>query len=149
MGDLLPHGPQRHGDHRRRAARAAPDSLELDPYGPANPRQIAGDDFSELFTSGLAAAFGRFRGVGERWQATPHGGVVALTPDGYPVCDRPCENAYAILDAGHGFKMLAIGELVARELLDDRPQPLLEPFRLERFAAGTVHTASQSPYPWT
>ena len=45
--------------------------------------------------------------------------------------------------------MLAIGELVARELLEDRPQPLLEPFRMERFAAGTVHPASKSPYPWT
>ncbi len=125
------------------------DDLRVDPYGPSNPEQVAGDDFSELFTSGLAAAFGRFRGAGDRWQAAAHGGVVALTPDGYPVCDRPRENVYAILDAGHGFKMLAIGELVASELLDGRSQPLLEPFRLERFAAGTVHTASQSPYPWT
>jgi glycine/D-amino acid oxidase-like deaminating enzyme len=126
-----------------------PDDFAIDPYGHANPAQVAGEDFVEAFTSAIATAFGRFRDAGERWQSTPHGGVIALTPDGYPVCDRVRDNAYAILDAGHGFKMLAIGGLVARELLDDRPEPLLEPFRLGRFAAGTVHQASKSPYPWT
>jgi glycine/D-amino acid oxidase-like deaminating enzyme len=128
---------------------ALPAGVAIDPYGHDNPEQIAGEDFAELFTSALATAMRRFRDAGERWQATPHGGVIALTPDGYPVCDRVRENVYAILDAGHGFKMLAIGGLVARELLEDRPQPLLEPFRMERFAAGTVHPASKSPYPWT
>jgi hypothetical protein len=68
---------------------------------------------------------------------------------GYPVADRIGDNVYAILDAGHGFKMLAIGELAARELLSGRPEPLLEPLRMGRFAAGTVHPASKSPYPWT
>jgi len=128
---------------------ALPDDLAIDPYGHDNPEQVAGDAFSEFFTSAIATAFGRFRDAGDRWQATPHGGVIALTPDGYPVCARLRDNVYAILDAGHAFKMLAIGELVARELLDDRPEPLLEPFRLGRFAAGTMHQASQSPYPWT
>jgi glycine/D-amino acid oxidase-like deaminating enzyme len=128
---------------------ALPDDFAVDPYGHDNPEQVAGDAFAEFFTSGIASAFGRFRDAGERWQSTTHGGVIALTPDGYPVADRIGDNVYAILDAGHGFKMLAIGDLAARELLDDRPQPLLEPFRLARFAEGTSHPASKSPYPWT
>ena len=128
---------------------ALPDDFAVDPYGHANPEQVAGDAFAEFFTSAIATAFSRFADAGDRWEATTHGGVIALTPDGYPVADRIGDNAYAILDAGHGFKMLAIGALAARELLEDRPQPLLEPFRMERFAAGTVHPASKSPYPWT
>jgi hypothetical protein len=73
---------------------------------------------------------------------------VGLTPDGYPVLDHVLENAYAILDAGHTYKMLALGSLAAADILDG-PEPLLEPFRLRRFAAGASQPASQSPYPWT
>ncbi len=126
-----------------------PDDFAVDPYGPDNPEQVAGDDFSELFTSGLAWALGRFRGAGARWQASPHGGVLALTPDRYPVADWVAPNAYAILDAGHGFKMLAVGREVAAEVLGSRPSPLLEPFRLGRFGTAAAHVESKSPYPWT
>ena len=38
--------------------------------------------------------------------------------------------------------------LVARELLGD-PQPLLEPFRFSRYAAGRLHPVSHSPFPWS
>ena len=121
----------------------------VDPYGPDNPEQVAGDDLSEFFTSGLAFALKRFRGAGEKWDSNPNGGVLALTPDRYPVTDWTAPNVYSILDAGHGFKMLAIGREVARELLGHRPSPLLEPFRLSRFGGGTTHVVSKSPYPWT
>ena len=121
----------------------------VDPYGPDNPQQLAGDDLSEFFTSGLAFALKRFRGAGDKWDSNPNGGVLALTPDRYPVTDWTAPNAYSILDAGHGFKMLAVGREAAREILGHRPSPLLEPVRLSRFGAGTTHVVSKSPYPWT
>jgi glycine/D-amino acid oxidase-like deaminating enzyme len=74
---------------------------------------------------------------------------LALTADRYPVTDWTAPNVYSIVDAGHGFKMLAVGREVAREVLGHRPSPLLEPFRLSRFAGGTTHVVSKSPYPWT
>src|SRR5205823_5355665 len=121
----------------------------LEPYGPeANPLHAAGTDFCEFAQSGLARVLGRFRGAGDRWRSNPHGGVVGLTPDGYPVLDHVLENAYAIIDAGHTYKMLALGELAADDILDG-PEPRLEPFRLSRFEAGELQPASKGPYPWT
>ena len=121
---------------------------ELDPYGPDNPAHAADPGFTDFFVSGLARAFRRFRGRAGDWQATPAGGIVAHTPDNYPVCDRVLPNAYAIVDSGHGFKMLALGRLAADDVLDGGT-PLLEPFRLARFERGRTHTPSQGPYPWT
>jgi len=120
----------------------------LDPYGPANPDQIAGADFCEFAEAGLACVLRRFRGAGDGWQATRHGRGVGLTPDGYPVVDHIAENVYAILDAGHTYKLLALGELVAADILDGA-EPRLEPFRLGRFEAGQLQPASRGPYPWT
>jgi glycine/D-amino acid oxidase-like deaminating enzyme len=121
---------------------------ELDPYGPDNPRHAAEPDFEEFFVSGLATALRRFRGRADDWQVSPAGGIVAHTPDNYPVCDWVLDNAYAIVDSGHGFKTLAIGRLAADDITDGG-EPLLEPFRLERFERGALHTASSGPYPWT
>ena len=56
-------------------------------------------------------------------------------------------NAYAIVDSGHGFKLLALGRLAADDVLGGEPR--LEPFRLSRFERGETHTASKGPYPWT
>jgi glycine/D-amino acid oxidase-like deaminating enzyme len=120
---------------------------ELDPYGPANPVHAAEPGFAEFFTSGLAAAIGRFHGRAADWRATLAGGIVSHTPDNYPVCDWVLPNAYAIVDSGHSFKMLALGRLAADDVLDGEPR--LEPFRLGRFARGATHTASRGPYPWT
>ena len=123
------------------------DRPELDPYGPDNPAHAAEPGFAEFFTSGLAAAFGRFAGRSADWEVTPAGGIVAHTPDNYPVCDWVLSNAYAIVDSGHGFKMLAIGRLAADDMLGG--EPALEPYRLGRFASGETHVASAGPYPWT
>jgi methylglutamate dehydrogenase subunit A len=79
---------------------------------------------------------------------SPAGGIVAHTPDNYPVCDWALPNVYAIVDSGHGFKTLAIGRLAAENVAGGGA-PLLEPFRLGRFAAGNLHAASSGPYPWT
>jgi glycine/D-amino acid oxidase-like deaminating enzyme len=73
---------------------------------------------------------------------------VAHTPDNYPVCDWVLANTYAIVDSGHGFKTLAIGRLAADDITDGS-EPLLEPFRLDRFERGALHAASSGPYPWT
>jgi glycine/D-amino acid oxidase-like deaminating enzyme len=120
----------------------------LDPYGWDNPEHVAEDDFPELFTSGLATALQRFRGRADDWRSTPGGGIVPHTPDNYPVCDWVLPNVYAIVDSGHGFKTLAIGRLAADDVLDGG-EPLLDAFRLGRFAQGATHAASKGPYPWT
>ena len=125
------------------------DEPELDPYGPDdNPAHAAEPEFKEFFTSGLATALRRFRGRSSDWQLSAAGGIVAHTPDNYPICDWVLGNAYAIVDSGHGFKTLAIGRLVADDIADGG-EPLLEPFRLDRFERGALHTASSGPYPWT
>jgi glycine/D-amino acid oxidase-like deaminating enzyme len=79
---------------------------------------------------------------------TANGGIIPHTPDNYPVCDWVRDNVYAIVDSGHGFKALAIGRLAADDVLDGR-EPLLDAFRLDRFARGATHAASAGPYPWT
>jgi methylglutamate dehydrogenase subunit A len=121
---------------------------ELDPYGPVNPAHTAEPEFEDFFTSGLATALRRFRRRGNDWQVSAAGGIVAHTPDNYPVCDWVLENTYAIVDSGHGFKTLAIGRLAADDITGGG-EPLLEPFRLDRFERGALHTASSGPYPWT
>jgi glycine/D-amino acid oxidase-like deaminating enzyme len=119
----------------------------LDPYGPDNPEHAAEAAFGEFFVSGLAVAFRRFRGRAGDWRMTLAGGIVAHTPDHYPICDWVLPNAYAIVDSGHGFKMLALGRLAADDIIEGEDE--LEPFRLSRFRRGAVHIASKSPYPWT
>jgi glycine/D-amino acid oxidase-like deaminating enzyme len=121
---------------------------ELDPYGPDhNPEHAAEPAFRDFFTSGLATALRRFRGHADAWQLSAAGGVVAHTPDNYPVCGWVLDNVYAMVDSGHGFKTLALGRLAAQDMAGG--EPLLEPFRLERFARGELHAASRGPYPWT
>jgi hypothetical protein len=42
----------------------------------------------------------------------------------------------------------ALGHLAAADILDGG-EPLLEPFRLDRFERGALHPTSSRPYPWT
>ncbi|HEV3376854.1 MAG TPA: FAD-binding oxidoreductase [Thermoleophilaceae bacterium] len=124
------------------------DEPTLDPYGPNdNPGHGAEPNFEEFFTSGLATALRRFRGK-NAWRLSAAGGIVAHTRDNYPVCDWILDNTYAIVDSGHGFKTLAIGRLAAEDIAGGG-EPLLDPFRLDRFERGELHTASSGPYPWT
>jgi glycine/D-amino acid oxidase-like deaminating enzyme len=127
---------------------AFPADPVLDPYGWENPSHVAGEEFQEFLTSGLAVALRRFRGRSGDWRMTANGGIIPHTPDNYPVCDWVREDVYAIVDSGHGFKTLALGALVADDILDGG-EPILDAFRLRRFAAGATHAASQGPYPWT
>ena len=57
-------------------------------------------------------------------------------------------NAYVIADSNHGYKMVGVGALVAKELLGET-QPLLEPFRFSRYQTGRLHPTSHSPFPWS
>jgi len=102
----------------------------------------------ESVIAALVWALGRFEGSFDRWMCSSYGAQTCFTPDSYPVVDFLRENVYAVLDSNHGFKMLALGKLAAAEILGLR-QPELDAFRLSRFAAGTLHPASSSPYPWT
>jgi glycine/D-amino acid oxidase-like deaminating enzyme len=121
---------------------------ELDPYGWSNPDHVAEPEFAEFLTSGLATALRRFRGRSDDWRVTANGGIIPHTPDNYPICDWVLDNVYAIVDSGHGFKTLAVGRLAADDILDGG-EPLLDAFRLGRFARGALHAASKGPYPWT
>ncbi|MEA2420089.1 MAG: hypothetical protein QOE60_2295 [Thermoleophilaceae bacterium] len=125
------------------------ESPELDPYGPDNPTHAADPGFEEFFTSGLATALRRFRGHAGDWRMTAAGGLIGHTADNYPICDWVRDRVYAIVDSGHGFKTLAIGRLVASEIASGKPDPLLEPFRADRFERGELLAASKGPYPWT
>ncbi len=130
-----------------RVDRAARD-VAVDPYGPASPEFAVGEDFVRMWTSALAHCHKRFEGRRSRYRREPSGGLGAFTPDSFPVFDTFRENAYVVADSNHGYKMLGVGELVARELLDE-PSVLLEPFRFARYRTGRLHPTSHSPFPWS
>jgi glycine/D-amino acid oxidase-like deaminating enzyme len=121
--------------------------FELEPYGPTNPDHVVGDEFTDYFTAGLAWAHERFRGKGAAWKGAPHGGIGAFTPDNYPVVDWALPNAYMVMDSNHGFKMIGMGKLVARDIVGGS-ESRLDGFRLSRYEQGVTHAASHSPYPW-
>jgi methylglutamate dehydrogenase subunit A len=122
--------------------------VAVDPYGPQSPEFVVGDDFVRMWTSALAHCHKRFEGKAHLYRREPSGGIGAFTPDSFPVFDVFRQNAYVIADANHGYKMLGVGELVARELLGE-PSALLEPFRFSRYATGELHPTSNSPFPWS
>lgn len=122
---------------------------ELDPYGPSHPELGATSRaFDESVAAAMSWALGRFDGSLERWTCSSFAAQTGFTPDSYPVVGFVRENVYAVLDSNHGFKMLALGKLAAAELLGER-RSALDAFRLSRFAAGSHHPESASPYPWT
>lgn len=122
--------------------------VAVDPYGPRSPEFAVGDDFVRMWTSALAHCHKRFEGKRALYRDEPSGGIGAFTPDSFPVFDTFAQNAYVIADSNHGYKMIGVGELVARELLGE-PSALLSPFRFARYASGTPHPTSHSPFPWS
>ncbi len=126
----------------------APDQVAVDPYGPESPDFIVGEDFKRMWVSALAHCQSRFSGQMSVYRDEPSGGIGCFTPDNFPIFDRFCENVYIIADSNHGYKMLGVGELVARELTGSASK-LLEPFRFARYAKGDLHPVSNSPYPWS
>ncbi len=132
---------------------AAPENLghsaEVDPYGTASPHYVVGDDFADLWTSGLAHAIGRFEGCYEAYHRVPSGGIGCFTVDSFPIFDYApgIPNVYVVADSNHGFKMIGVGKEVARVLMGEHSS-VLHPFRYSRFAEGDLHPVSNSPYPW-
>jgi glycine/D-amino acid oxidase-like deaminating enzyme len=124
------------------------EEVAVDPYGPASPDFVVGEEFARMWTSGLAHCLKRFEGKSDQFKKEPSGGIGCFTPDSFPVFDVFRENAYVIADSNHGYKMIGVGALVAKELTGAR-QDLLEPFRFSRYAVGRQHPVSHSPFPWS
>jgi glycine/D-amino acid oxidase-like deaminating enzyme len=124
------------------------DEVAVDPYGPKSTEYVVGPDFERMWTSALAHCHKRFEGKRGVFHKTPSGGIGAFTPDSFPVFDTFHQNAYVVADSNHGYKMIGIGALVAKELMGE-PQSLLEPFRFSRYAEGRLHPVSHSPFPWS
>jgi methylglutamate dehydrogenase subunit A len=118
--------------------------FELDPY----PTGSVEPGFPDLWCAALSHCMERFRGCRSAYVQARSGGVGAFTADNFPVFDRMRPNVYVAADSNHGYKMIAVGREIARELKGEHSS-LLHPFRYERFATGDLHPVSQSPYPWS
>ena len=135
------------GTMPRRVARPECE-VAIDPYGPASRDFVVGEDFHRTWTAALAFCQKRFEGRNHLIGREPSGGIGSFTPDSFPVFDTFADNVYFIADSNHGYKMIGVGALVAKELTG-RPQELLEPFRYSRYAEGRLHPVSNSPFPWS
>ncbi len=125
----------------------APD-VAVDPYGPDSDEYLTPPDFPRMWTSALAHCQRRFEGTDHLYRQEHSGGLGCFTPDSFPVFDTFRHNAHVVADSNHGYKLIGVGELVAREVLGDK-QPLLEPFRFDRYTTGQLHPTSRSPFPWS
>ncbi|MBA3618175.1 MAG: FAD-binding oxidoreductase [Acidothermales bacterium] len=122
--------------------------VAVDPYGPASPEFVVPADFAHMWTAALAHCHQRFKGTRHLYKDEHSGGLGCFTPDSFPVFDTFQQNAYVIADSNHGYKMIGVGDLVARELLGE-PQQLLAPFSFARYERGELHPTSSSPFPWS
>jgi glycine/D-amino acid oxidase-like deaminating enzyme len=116
----------------------------VDPY----PTGSVEPGFPDLWCAALSHCMERFEGCRAKYRQVRSGGVGAFTADNFPVFDRMLPNVYVAADSNHGYKMIAVGREIARELTGEHSS-LLHPFRYERFAAGDLHPVSNSPYPWS
>ncbi len=124
------------------------EKVAVDPYGPASPDFVVDDGFRHIWAAGLSHCQERFEGLAYLMDKGASGGLGSFSPDRFPIFDSFYENAYVIADSNHGYKMIGVGALVAKEVLGSS-QTLLAPFRYSRFAAGKLHPESNSPYPWS
>jgi glycine/D-amino acid oxidase-like deaminating enzyme len=125
-----------------------PDEVSVDPYGPASPEFVVGEDFERMWCSALAFCQKRFAGKSHLFKREATGGLGAFSPDSFPVFDVFSQNCYVIADSNHGYKMIGVGKLVAGEIMGRR-STILEPFRFSRYADGALHPVSHSPFPWS
>jgi glycine/D-amino acid oxidase-like deaminating enzyme len=132
---------------------SAPNKVErkevsIDPYGIDSPDFIVGPEFAHTWTSALAHCQKRYEDKYNRYKKEPSGGLGAFSPDNFPVFDVFKENCYLIADSSHGYKMIGVGKLVAKEIMGEK-QELLRPFRYSRFEEGDLLPESKSPFPWS
>lgn len=124
------------------------EEVAVDPYGIDSPDFIVGPEFAHKWTSALAHCQKRYEDKYHLFRNEPSGGIGAFTPDNFPIFDTMKQNCYMILDSNHGYKMIGVGQLVAKEILGEE-HALLKPFRFERYAKGELHPVSNSPFPWS
>lgn len=122
--------------------------VRVDPYGIDSPDFVVGPEFVHMWTSALAHCQKRYEDKYQNYKNEPSGGIGAFTPDNFPIFDKMKDNCYMILDSNHGYKMIGVGKLVAKEITGEK-QSLLKPFRFERYAKGELHPVSNSPFPWS
>ena len=119
----------------------------LDPYGTRSPYYCVDDQFYDLWVASLAHCMQRYEGQRQYASGKPSGGVGCFSADNFPVFDFVRPNVYAIADSNHGFKMIGVGEQVARILTGERSD-LLAPFTYDRFAEARALPKSNAPFPW-
>ena len=120
------------------------DEVELDVV----PLDICGIVLGSRYLHDRKTIFHRHENKYHLYKNEPSGGIGAFTPDNFPIFDVMKDNCYMILDSNHGYKMIGVGQLVAKEILGEK-QTLLKPFRFERYAEGELHPVSHSPFPWS
>lgn len=123
------------------------DDCQLDPYGWRSPYYCVGDDFYDIWVASLAHCMKRYEGARQFASKKPSGGVGAFSADNFPVFDFMRPNVYVVADSNHGFKMIGVGEQVARLLTGERAE-LLEPFAFKRFEQAKALPRSKAPFPW-
>ncbi len=123
-------------------------AVKVDPYGIDSPDFVVGPEFVHMWTSALAHCQKRYEGKYKYYKNEPSGGLGCFTPDSFPIFDVFYQNCYMILDSNHGYKMIGVGDLVAKEVLGEE-QDLLKPFRFSRYERGELHPVSHSPFPWS
>jgi len=122
--------------------------VSVDPYGIDSPDFIVGPEFAHTWTSALAHCQKRYEDKFRYYRKEPSGGLGAFSPDNFPVFDVFKENCFLIADSSHGYKMIGVGQLVAKEIMGEK-QALLEPFRFHRYETGELLPESNSPFPWS
>jgi hypothetical protein len=122
--------------------------VAVDPYGIDSPDFTVGPEFAHMWTSALAHCQKRYEDTYQRYKDEPSGGLGAFSPDNFPIFDVFRQNCYMILDSSHGYKMIGVGKLVAKQIMGE-DQALLKPFRFDRYKKGNLLPVSKSPFPWS
>ncbi len=120
---------------------------QIDPYGTRSPYYCVDDRFYDLWCASLAHCMQRFEGKRKYASRKPSGGVGAFSADNFPIFDFMRPNVYVIADSNHGFKMIGVGEQVAR-ILTGETSELLAPFSFRRFEEQKALPKSNAPFPW-
>ena len=124
------------------------EKVDVDPYGIDSPDFVVGPEFAHMWTSALAHCQKRYEDKYLHYRKEPSGGLGAFTPDNFPIIDVMRQNCYVIADSSHGYKMIGVGQLVAKEIMGEE-QALLKPFRFDRYEKGELLPESNSPFPWS
>jgi glycine/D-amino acid oxidase-like deaminating enzyme len=119
----------------------------IDPYGTRSPYYCVDDKFYDLWVASLAHCMKRYEGQRKYASKQPSGGIGCFSADNFPIFDFMRPNVYVIADSNHGFKMIGVGEQVARILTGERSE-LLAPFTFDRFAENRPLPKSKAPFPW-